>query len=371
MLIFGIAAWRHCGITRDWSALLEKSVSGVFQRSGLVDDRLVRKTVEEKRAGCAKYIRNGLEYDVPRSFDSESFEGALKASIAKTAFRLTRSDRHSRKGYPVYKYEISRGRFCVLELQVNCRRSRAPAYPQKKEEAAPEAKKKETPPATKTREGPMVAIVIDDFGYTKNNLDAIFDIAQPVTFSILPNQRYSREVADLAASRGYEVILHLPLEAHRNGSGEEAGTIRSGMRNGEVAAQVRTDIEGVPGLVGVSNHTGSKATEDRELMSVILRQLKARRLYFFDSLTSEKSVCSEVARAAGVRCARRDVFLDNSSDTGDIEKQVRELKRVAFSRGKAIAVCHDRKNTVAVLSKMMPEMAEDGIRFVYLSRMVE
>ena len=224
-------------------------------------------------------------------------------------------------------------------------------------------------PVVKAHKKARVAIVIDDFGYNMNNVETLFSIKEPFTLSILPNQRYTREVADLARSRGYETILHLPLEAQRKDVKEESDTIRSGMTESEVITKLKRDIAGVPGIDGVSNHQGSKATEDRALMAEILQYLKQNKLYFFDSLTSQNSVCREVASEVDIRYARRDIFLDNSSDIGEIEKQMAELRRMALARGKAIAVCHDRKNTAIVLARMMPEMAAEGIEFVYLSEM--
>jgi len=214
---------------------------------------------------------------------------------------------------------------------------------------------------------PKIAIVIDDFGYNKNNISALFDIKQPVTLSILPDLRYSKEIADSARSKGYEVILHLPLEAHGKDVKQEADTIRHGMREEEVIARLSKEAASVPGLVGVSNHQGSKATEDKELMTVIFGYLKANKLYFFDSLTSQKSVCREVASHIGIPYARRDIFLDNSEEPASIEKQFLLLRKIAFKTGRAIAICHDKKNTIEVLSKLMPEMAREGIVFIKLS----
>ena len=139
----------------------------------------------------------------------------------------------------------------------------------------------------------------------------------------------------------------------------------------EITAKLKKGIDSVPGLTGVSNHTGSKATEDKELMTVVLKYLKAGNLYFFDSLTSEKSVGSEVADNVGIRHAKRDIFLDNIDKPDAIEQELLELRKMAFKKGRAIAICHDRKNTISVLSRIIPEMAEDGIVFVNLSDMVK
>lgn len=226
------------------------------------------------------------------------------------------------------------------------------------------------PPEAKRADRPKVAIVIDDFGYNKNNLEGLFAIDLPVTLSVLPGLRYSSEIAAIASSRGYEVILHLPLEAWNKEKREEVHTIKSGMTEEEAVRTLDMAIAGVPGLKGVSNHMGSKATEDRQLMSIILKRLKERGLYFFDSLTSSKSVCRDVARPLGLPCARRDIFLDNSNDPAGIEKQLEALRKRAFRYGRAIAICHDRKNTIKALAKAMPEMVRDGIEFVPLSKMV-
>ena len=80
---------------------------------------------------------------------------------------------------------------------------------------------------------------------------------------------------------------------------------------------------------GVSNHMGSKATEDRELMTTILAELKRRRLFFVDSVTSDRSVCAPVAAALKIPFARREVFLDNRNERKAIERQFAEAAAIA------------------------------------------
>ncbi|MDP3804684.1 MAG: divergent polysaccharide deacetylase family protein [Candidatus Omnitrophota bacterium] len=215
-----------------------------------------------------------------------------------------------------------------------------------------------------------VAIVMDDFGYNMNDLDTLFSINEPITLSVLPDLRYSSAVAEYACGRGYEVILHLPLESHRKDVKEETDTIRSGMSEQDIIARLAKEIKSVRGLSGVSNHMGSKSTEDRGLMEVIFKYLKKHRLYFFDSVTSDKSVCRELAESTGLKYARRDIFLDNTDKAEYIDNQLAALEKIAARRGMAIAVCHDRKNTIAALARVMPRMAKRGIQFVTLSDMV-
>ena len=233
------------------------------------------------------------------------------------------------------------------------------------------AKKRKFTAVQKRYSNPKAAIVIDDFGYNMNNIDRLFAIKKAVTFSVLPNLPYSKRIAEAASSKGYEVILHLPLESLDKAAPAETGTIKTGMDEKEILALLEKDIASVPGLRGVSNHQGSKATEDKRCMSIILSGLKKRSLYFFDSLVTDKSVCREAAAQAGVPYAKRDIFLDNQNNAEYIEKQILSLRKMAFKYGSVIAICHDRKTTTAVLSKMMPELVEEGIQFVYLSDMVK
>lgn len=225
-------------------------------------------------------------------------------------------------------------------------------------------------PAPRPAKAAKVVIVMDDFGYNMNNLDTFFSINEPVTLSVLPEVKYSAAISEKARSKGYEVILHLPLEPHRKDVKEEADTINGRMTESEIISKLAREVKSVPGLTGVSNHMGSKATEDKRLMAIIFGYLKKQNLFFFDSMTSEKSVCREVAKSVGLKYARRDIFLDNTDDLQHVEKQLAALERIALRRGSAIAVCHDRKNTITALAKAMPGMARNGIEFVKLSEMV-
>ena len=233
------------------------------------------------------------------------------------------------------------------------------------------AKKKALPEISKKTPRPRIAIVLDDFGYNMNGLDTLFSSGLPVTLSVLPDLPYSRRVAELARSKGFEVILHLPLEANDKSAPAESGTIRTDMSENTINSMLERELESVPGLTGISNHQGSKATEDVATMSVIMAGLKKRNLYFFDSLVTDKSVCRDVAKKFNVRYAKRDIFLDGSMSPEYIEKQMLSLRKFAFRRGSAIAVGHDRKNTLAVLKRMMPELAAEGVEFVTLSDMVK
>jgi len=143
-----------------------------------------------------------------------------------------------------------------------------------------------------------------------------------------------------------------------------------------IATILEDGIDAVPGLIGVSNHQGSKATEDERVMKIVLGELKKRELFFLDSRTTSKSVCADIARDIRLRFTRRDVFLDltDQTDLDDFESyirgQVRELASVALKQGRAIGVGHNKKITLKVLKDIIPDIEKKGIKIVPLKELV-
>jgi polysaccharide deacetylase 2 family uncharacterized protein YibQ len=104
-----------------------------------------------------------------------------------------------------------------------------------------------------------------------------------------------------------------------------------------------------------------------------MKELARRGLYFFDSMTTARSVGADEAKRAGVPSVRNSMFLDSGLDeTGriDVASQLRDLEALARSRGAVAAVGHPRRETLAVLRREMPAMRERGIEFVFLSDLI-
>ncbi|OGW85044.1 MAG: hypothetical protein A2987_06020, partial [Omnitrophica bacterium RIFCSPLOWO2_01_FULL_45_10] len=255
--------FKNAQVTLDKSGELNLRLGGIFSKFGLQDSNLIKKYVEEKKMGSRRYLNTYREYNA-RRFSGTDFENALKQGLEKTGFRIQKTEQFVVKDAETFIFKINFARYDILTIRVN--KVRPPAVPS----------------GLKKYKNPRVAIVMDDFGYNMNNVDSLFEIGEPVTLSILPNLTYSRKIANFAKSKGYETILHLPLESHRKDVKEEIDTIRSGMSETEVTSMLDREIASVPGLSGVSNHMGSKATEDMGLMTTIFKELRKRKLYFLD-----------------------------------------------------------------------------------------
>lgn len=215
-----------------------------------------------------------------------------------------------------------------------------------------------------------IAIVLDDWGYNSNNLPVLEDIKAHLTLSVLPNLSYSREVAEELHARGFEIILHLPMEPRENFRLEK-NTISTSMDEATIRNILTQDLVNVPYVRGVSNHMGSKATSDIKTMTIVLSELKKRHLYFLDSFVSPQTVCAALAKEIGIPFIKRDVFLDNQSNRAYIKGQINQLKARANRVGYAVGIGHDRRLTLEVLREAIPQLEKEGYRFVFVSDLVK
>lgn len=261
-----------------------------------------------------------------------------------------------------------------------------PAQAQKTEKAEPRQKQPapaEKPPkpaepakpAPKVREAETlkIAIVIDDLGGDLKAARELAELPADITFSILPSLPHSKDVARLAADGKREVALHMPMERKNNKEKPETpGTLRSEMTPAEFVAAVDRNFESVPGAAVVNNHEGSALTENKEAMKFLMMKLKEREIGFLDSLTSPRSVAAKTAREFGLRTARRDVFLDNDSESpAAIRAQFAELEQKAMKRGWAIGIGHPYPATISELRKWLLDAKKRNIEIVPVSRLMK
>lgn len=217
---------------------------------------------------------------------------------------------------------------------------------------------------------PKVAIVLDDWGYNINNLPALNEIGVPMTLAILPHLRFSAQISSSLAGKNYEIILHMPMEAHNHTIRAEGKTIYTSMTDEDVRETLKGAIASIPNLKGISNHMGSKATEDPRVMKVIMEELQKEKLYFLDSIVTSQSVAEEISRQVGISFAKRSVFLDNHLDAEYIKGQLLKAAEKAERNGSVIAIGHDRGVTLKVIQEVAPKLKEEGIQFVYVSQLI-
>ncbi len=215
-----------------------------------------------------------------------------------------------------------------------------------------------------------LAIILDDLGNDQAAADAIFALPYPLTISILPNHTHSADIAEEAHRRGYEVMLHLPMQALGN-ERPEAQELHAGMRAGDIAALVNNFLNEVPGVAGVNNHQGSQSTADEKLMAELMPVLQQHKLFYIDSRTSAATVAYDTAQRFGVRAGFRNVpFLDDVEAVPAVRKQIELAIRGAAKKREAIAIGHAHRSTLQALRETLPEAKTQGVKLVFASELV-
>ena len=218
--------------------------------------------------------------------------------------------------------------------------------------------------------GARLAIILDDLGSDRHAADQIFDLPYPLTISVLPNHEHSDEIAQEAQRRGYQVMLHLPMQAVSTEK-PEAQELRAGMPAAEVSKLVNHFLADIPGAVGVNNHQGSEATSDPALMQELMPVLRHHHLFYIDSRTTAATVAYETAQTARVPSAFRNVpFLDDVAEVGAVRKQLELALRGAREKGEAVAIGHPHPATLQALREVLPQAQSEGVRLTFASELV-
>ncbi|AVI99479.1 polysaccharide deacetylase [Haemophilus influenzae] len=203
-----------------------------------------------------------------------------------------------------------------------------------------------------------LAIVIDDVGYHSKEDAAIFAMPREISVAIIPAAPYARARNQEAKSQGRDILIHMPMQPVSAVKIEDGG-LHLGMSEAQVNDRVNTAKNIVRDAIGMNNHMGSAATADPQLMTYLMTALQEKHLFFLDSRTIGKSVAGKIAKEQGVRSLDRHIFLDDSNEFADVQRQFKAAIHYARKHGSAIAIGHPRQNTIAVLQAGLRNLPED------------
>jgi hypothetical protein len=190
--------------------------------------------------------------------------------------------------------------------------------------------------------------------------------------AIIPGLEFSTSIASQAPEHGWEVICHMPMEGHeKTPPGSYRWFLQRNTKPEELARNLSGALAELPHCRGLNNHMGSKATEEKDLMLQTAHYLREKGLFFLDSRTSDRTVALDMMHLAGVPAIERHVFLDNDESEAAIHRQLRLAVAKAKKNGYAVAIGHFRGPSLKALTKYLPEVRQEGVRFVYLSELVK
>ena len=219
--------------------------------------------------------------------------------------------------------------------------------------------------------GPRLAIVVDDLGYDPVRDAEWLDFPERITVSVLPHGPSSKSIASSARTRGFGVILHVPMEPEGAVADRtEPFLLRRGMTPEEIADRFARMAADVPQATGASSHMGSAFTSDLAAMTSFARALKGKGFFFVDSVTSAGTVGVMAMGQEGVPATRRDVFLDEDGRPEEMRRQWATAIALAKERGEAVLLCHARRETHKALLELLPQLRREGIRPVTVEELL-
>jgi uncharacterized protein len=218
---------------------------------------------------------------------------------------------------------------------------------------------------------PELGIIIDDIGYDPALAKKFLTLDPSLTLSILPKSPFNQKIAKIARDKGFEIMLHLPMEPKEYpGVQPGPGALLTSMSPDELIRQLEENLEDIPGIKGVNNHMGSKMTADSARMDQIFSILKKRGLYFIDSKTTSDSVCRQSAALFKIPFSERDVFIDHFQEARFIRNQIELLVKIAERHGTSIGIAHPHDLTYQMLRDMLPDLKKKA-NIVPVSRLVK
>lgn len=216
----------------------------------------------------------------------------------------------------------------------------------------------------------LAAIIIDDLGSSEYAVHRLLNMEVDFTFSVLPHQDKSTQIATLLHGQQKEILLHLPMEPQ----GYEypgKGALLMHMTPDVIRHTIEQNLQTVPYAVGVNNHMGSRFTTSTEKMQSVFQTLQQYNLFFLDSRTTGRSVAYQTARQLGLRTAERKIFLDAIPGYDFARSQLQALAALAEQGDMAIAIGHPKDATLKALEDMLPEFKRRNIEIVRLSQFME
>ena len=221
-------------------------------------------------------------------------------------------------------------------------------------------------PTTINTDKPLIAVVIDDMGVNISRTKDIISLHYPLTSSFLTYAANLGEQMNASRSSGHEIMGHLPMEPQVM-QNYTPTMLTTKMSDEEIIASLRKMLALFPDVQTVNNHMGSKFTEDRHRMDIVMQELAKHHLKFLDSVTTQHSAAPSAAVHNGVKILVRNVFLDNKDDFDYITAQLHLTERIARSKGYAIAIGHPKAQTYHALRIWLPTVEKRGFRLIKLS----
>ncbi|MBS0236745.1 MAG: divergent polysaccharide deacetylase family protein [Proteobacteria bacterium] len=219
---------------------------------------------------------------------------------------------------------------------------------------------------------PSIAIVVSNVGLSKEAVDDALQLPKIVSLGIMP---YSSDVGELvsnATSKGFEVLLNLPMQPPNypmNDPGPYA--LLSNLSIAENIQRMESVLNKSGQVIGVYSPEEETFTNTASNIAPVMAELKKRNLIFVYS----GGVNDDLLRKANQEIVGKtmivNVRLDAEVDAAKIKENFKKLEGIARAHGYAIGLMHAYPLTIQLLNQWLADSDKSDVVLVPLSKLLK
>ncbi|MEC9453956.1 MAG: divergent polysaccharide deacetylase family protein, partial [Pseudomonadota bacterium] len=105
-------------------------------------------------------------------------------------------------------------------------------------------------------EAPIIAVVIDDLGHSEGEFSRVMALGEGITLAFLPYTARVAEYAQRARAKGFEILVHMPMEPTDSSVDPGPNALLTGIGDSELMRRLSHNLSRLAGYVGINNHMG-------------------------------------------------------------------------------------------------------------------
>lgn len=222
--------------------------------------------------------------------------------------------------------------------------------------------------------GGRIALVLYGLGSDPEEARPWLELEAPFAVALVAGDRESGALFRLAHERDRELVVAVPMEPINYPSVNPGpGAILVTMSPSQIAGRVKKILDQAAPAVAVSNHMGSLATQDMEVMGAVYRELRRAHLPFLHVNPVPGAVCRSLASESGVAYDEPDAVLDDearAADAKSLDRRWSELIEHARRRGATIVWVRATPLTREWLPRAASPKRLEGANLVPLSSVI-
>lgn len=213
------------------------------------------------------------------------------------------------------------------------------------------------------QEKARVAIVFSNMGASLNELKRISKLDVPVTVSVIPDQKFSRKVANISHRLGYSVLLQLPFipEDPAKTFCDRDHFIRPRQSLRQRKKQLRHYMNCIRVAIGVSSFNRTPSVKDETLIREVIEAVAGKKMFFIENTLNPDSIVPSLSSEAGVPWARAEEIVSIQDKAAVKEKLCYLISRARKDKnGKVIIRVLPTDQVLETLGEDMAEFEREA-----------